>query len=390
MTQSKETRIPDEFGTESSSEPDRERTQIDYLVVGGGQAGLAVAYYLKQYGLDYLVAEAHPQIGDQWRHRWEGLSLFTPARYSTLPGSRLPLLSYTLPTRIDVADYLDAYALEHELNVRLNSRVIHLGRAELGARSRFVAQLADGTQLLAQRVIVAAGAYRTPKLPSFVEKFPSNLPYVHSSELRRTASWLSPDVQQHVLVVGAGASGHQLALLLAQQHRVTLAGKDPGYLPRLVLGLDVYDYLYGLGVLTWSNNSLIGRTLIERSTSGGEVRVGECVEESAKRNGIARTGRIDDYDPQTGDFVLGQGERVRDVTAVVLATGYDNRYEFIDLPGALDQAGRALHKRGYSPVEGLYYLGLHQMRRVGSSLIGTVGFDARELVAELAAQPIHL
>lgn len=345
----------------------------DTLIIGGGQAGLATAYEIGRRGGEALVLEAHDRPGDSWRHRWAGLRLFTPNRYNGLPGMPFPGRPYELPDRLAVADYLAAYAAAHGIAAETRARVTEVRR---GPGEGFVTTLADGRRFGSRHVVVAAGAYRTPRLPRFAERLPAGLPAAHSSEIGDPDTWLTGG-RQHVLVVGAGASGGQLAAALSRRHRVTLAGRDPGALPRRLLGRDVYDYLYGLGLMRLRVDGPLGRRLT-RSAGAGEVTVGASVAEVAATHGLGRLGRVDDY--REGGFVAG-ATRLTDVDAVVFATGYRNRYRFLRVDGALDEDGGARQVAGVSPVPGLYYVGLPLMRRISSSLLGGVGADAGAIAA---------
>ena len=343
----------------------------DTLIIGGGQAGLATAYEIGRRGGEALVLEAHATLGDNWRARWAGLRLFTPNRYNSLPGLRFPGAPYDLPDRLAVADYLGAYATTHGLAVELGARVT---RVVTDTEGGFLTETADGRHFTSRRVVIAAGAYRTPRLPSFAERLPPALPALHSSALSDPDAWL-PEAGRRVLVVGAGASGGQLAVALSRKHHVTLAGRDPGALPRRLLGRDVYDFLYGLGLMGLRVDGVLGRRLAGR-TDAGEIAVGPSVAQLAEAYGLTRVGRIDDY--VEGGFRTVDGEVIH-ADAVVFATGYRNRYDFLQVAGALDAEGRPLHRAGVSPVAGLYWVGLHLMRRISSSLLGGVGADARDI-----------
>src|SRR5919204_850710 len=98
--------------------------QFDTIVIGGGQAGLSVGYYLKRQGRPFVILDANERIGGSWRTRtWDSLRLFTPARYNGLPGWPFPASGWTYPTARETADYLEAYAKRFELPVRTRTRV---------------------------------------------------------------------------------------------------------------------------------------------------------------------------------------------------------------------------------------------------------------------------
>ena len=228
----------------------------DVVVIGAGQAGLAASYYLVRAGADYLTLEGLPRVGDGWRNRWEGLRLFTPNRYNGLPGTPFPGERYGLPTKDEVAEYLERYVTEHALHVRCNAEVTKAAYDSSG----WQLALASGEVLTCRHIVIAAGAYRTPRLPAFAKTLPAGIRTAHTSELRDPLSWLDTSGRR-ILVVGAGASGKQVAQLLSTKHDVTLAGNDPGHLPRRFLGRDVYDYLYGLRVLPLRVDSMAGKVL---------------------------------------------------------------------------------------------------------------------------------
>ncbi len=350
------------------------------LIIGAGQAGLAAAYYLQQAGLNYIALEAKPRVGDNWRDRWAGLRLFTPNRYNNLPGSRFPGGAYDLPDRLDAAEYLERYVAEQGLRVRTDALVLDVREH---SDETFSVRLADGERLRAENLIVAAGSYRTPHRPAWAASLPEAIPALHSSQIRDPAGWANALPEGEILVVGAGASGAQLAVELSAHRAVVLAGPDTGSLPRSVLGRDVYDFLYGLGILQTRTDRFAGRLLTRRSRVG-EVQVGASVGALAHANDIRRSGKITGQ--SEGVFATAEGEFLRGVSGVIFATGYANRYPFLaHVPGATNAAGEPVHGRGRSPVRGLWWMGLHLMRRLNSSLLGGVGRDAREIVEELRA-----
>src|SRR6059058_5360051 len=135
--------------------------KFDSIVIGGGQAGLAVGYYLKKDGRSFVILDANEQIGGSWRTRtWNSLRLFTPARYDGLPGWSFPASGWSYPTARETADYLEAYAARFDLPVRTRMPVDRLARAG----GRYLAECGE-QRLTADSVVVATGYYGVPSVP---------------------------------------------------------------------------------------------------------------------------------------------------------------------------------------------------------------------------------
>ena len=338
---------------------------FDTIVIGGGQAGLAAGMYLRQQGRSFVILEAGDQIGQSWRNRWDSLRLFTPVKFSGLPGMPFPGDDFYLPTKEEVADYLDSYARHFEMPIRLATRVNRLVRDG----SHLVASCGS-RNYSAERVIVATGAYSNPYTPDFASKLTSSVLQLHSSAYRNT-SQLPPD---EVLVVGAGNSGAEIAVEAAVAgRRVWLAGRDTGRIPADVLGK-----LFGGRPYWWmisrllSEGTPIGRKVKSIAMMRGTPLIGVKPGEIAEA-GVTRVPRITGV--SEGKPCLDDGRRL-DIAAVVWATGFRPDYSWIDLP-AFDAEGRPVHDRGVAKqVPGLYFLGLHFQYALTSSLLGGVGRDA--------------
>ena len=232
--------------------------RVGTVVVGAGQAGLAVGHELAARDLDVVVLDAGARVGDGWRRRWDSLQLFTPAAYSGLPGMLFPAPPSHLPDKDEVADYLERYAERFDLPVRLGTRVDRLGRDG----ERYVLR-AGPSRFEADHVVVATGPFQRPLVPDVAARLSPEVHHLHSCEYRNPLDL--PDGP--ALVVGAGNSGVQIALELARTRRVWLAGRETGRIPRRLLGRDVYDWLWPIfSHLTLDTR--LGRRLQARTRRG--------------------------------------------------------------------------------------------------------------------------
>ena len=341
---------------------------VDVIVVGAGQAGLAIGWYLARLGLRFLVLEASAELGRSWRSRWDSLTLFTPAQYDALPGMPFPAPADTYPTKEPVADYLRAYADAFRLPVRLNSRVTSLSRSGDG----FEVRTADET-FSARRVVVATGPFQIPFVPPAAGGLDSPVTQLHSADYRNPQAL--PDGP--VLVVGGGNSGLQIAEELSASRRVDVSiGTSPPMLPQRLAGRDLFWWLTRLGLMRVPAESRLGRRVQAR----GEFVIGTS-RRQLKRAGVTFRPRLVGADGRTVRFADGS---TLDVGVVVWATGYRSDYSWISVPGVV-RNGRVAHRRGVTDVPGLYFLGLSWQHTRGSALLGFLDEDARHIADRIAA-----
>jgi putative flavoprotein involved in K+ transport len=339
--------------------------QTEVIVVGGGQAGLAAGYYLSRAGIPFLILDAAPRLGESWRRRWDSLQLFTVARYSSLPGLDFPGDPEHFPGKDEVADYLEAYAREFELPVRLSSQVNSLEASNGGYRIETDCPYGLGPYE-ANQVIVATGAYQRPYVPALAEKLGSGVTQLHSAEYRNPEQ-----VAGDVLVVGAANSGAGIAEDLARSHKVYLSrGMPIPRLPRRILGKSLHFWGDRLGLIGAPLHSLRGRT------QRGDVLVGQSLRQLARRHGVELVGRSVEAE---GHAVRLEGGRTIDVDAVIWATGYRSDYSWIHIP-VFDERGVPRHRRGVTDSARLYFLGMKDQYSRGSSLIYWVKEDAAYIV----------
>ena len=342
---------------------------LDVVIVGGSQAGLAMAWHLAQQGLRFVVLEAAPELGHSWRSRWDSLKLFTPAQYDALPGMAFPAPADTYPTKDPVADYLQAYAKAFDLPVRLNAKVTELRPLDGGS---FEVRTADASYQ-ARQVVVATGPFQVPFVPPPAGSLDASVTQVHSADYRNPQAL----PEGPVLVVGGGNSGFQIAEELAATRTVDLsiATKYP-MLPQRRAGRDLFWWLTRLGLLRVTVDSRVGQRMSRREFIIGTNR------KRLERAGVRFRPRMVDADGRTVRFA--DHSLLEDVGVVVWATGYRSDYAWIHIPGVVRE-GHVVHQRGVSEVPGLYFLGLSWQHTRGSALLGFVNEDATYLAEQISS-----
>jgi putative flavoprotein involved in K+ transport len=349
-----------------SSEGSREH--LDVAVIGAGQAGLAIGYFLARQGRRFVILDGADSIGAAWRNRWDSLVLFTPRRYDGLPGLAFQGDPDGYPTRDEVIAYLEEYAATFELPIELERTVRSLTRQD----GRFLVEL-DDRRLEADQVVVATGPFQDPNVPAIAAQLSPDVFQTHSADYRRPGEVPSG----RVVVVGGGNTGFQIAKELSRTHDVQLAiGTRQTPLPQRLLGRDLFWWLTKLGLLEKTVDSRIGRRARHRDTL-----IGSRPRELERRYGVELTPRAVGASERTVRFADGNE---LDVDAVIWATGYRSDYSWIGLP-VLDGDGLPSHRRGVTEIPGLYFLGLSWQHTRGSALLGWVGDDAEFIARKIEA-----
>jgi putative flavoprotein involved in K+ transport len=344
-------------------------SSYEVVVVGAGQAGLAIGHFLRRQGRDFVIHERASQIAPAWRERWDSLTLFTPRRYSGLPGLPFPGDPDGYPTRDEVIAYLERYADTFDLPIELRSEVKELNPGDDG---RFRLDV-DGRTIAADQLVVATGPFQTPYGPKLAERLAGDVFQTHAVGYRRPDE-VPPGT---VLVVGGGNTGFQIAKELSATRKVVVSvGSRQTPLPQRLLGRDLFWWLTKARILDKTIESRLGRKLSTR-----ETLIGSSARELKKRYGVALKPRVVGADGRTVRFQDGSE---LEVDAVIWATGYRPDYSWIKLQ-VYDADGRLRHRRGVTDVPGLYFLGLTWQHTRGSALIGWVKDDA-EFIAEQIAE----
>jgi putative flavoprotein involved in K+ transport len=347
----------------------QQRRRFRVIVIGAGQAGLAVARQLVAADVDVIVLEREGRIGESWRRRWDSLRLFTAAELIGLPGLPFPGDKNAFPTKDEMAAYLERYAREMHVPVRVNTKVDSLERT---ARGYVVA--AGDRRFEADHVVVTTGPYQRPRTPGWAGDLHRSIVQIQSSDYRNPAQLPDGDV----LVVGAGNTGAELALEAAGAgHRVFLSGREVAQVPR-VLRLSNGRIFWFLATHVFTTGSPIGRRIAASFRAGHSGPIVRIRKEDLAKADIVRVARV--AGACNGRPQLEDG-RLLDVTTVLWCTGFTMDFSWIHLP-VFTPDGYPMHERGRVPAApGLYFVGLPLQRSLSSSTLVGVGRDAT-LVAD--------
>jgi putative flavoprotein involved in K+ transport len=407
--------------------------KIDTVIVGGGQAGLAMSYHLKRLGREHVVIE-RGRVGQSWRsERWDSLMFQFPSSSIQLPG-------YTYETddpngyvpKEAIVRFIEDYATRIGAPLRCGLRVNAL--CQSSSSDRLLVKTEQGSSFEAANVIVATGSFHLPQIPTFATSLPVQLFQIHSRDYRNP-SQLPPGA---VLVVGSGASGCQIAEELDHAGRkVYLSAGRYHKTPRRYRGRDIYWWFEVLGI--WHRPIALqpefrnlrfvvtgtggghdidlrrfaadGMTLLGRlrGFSDGKLQIAADLEDTLAQGDVwfaSLRKRMDDYAEENGmapsqDDVTEELARTlpprsqltteldpisEGITSVVWCSGFRYDFGWVKLP-VLNDAGEPLHQRGVTQYRGLYFLGLRRTNAISSALLAGVGSDAAFIAEHIAASP---
>ncbi|WP_405144377.1 NAD(P)/FAD-dependent oxidoreductase [Sphaerisporangium sp. NBC_01403] len=343
---------------------------MDTIIIGGGQSGLAAARTLLDAGLVPVILEAGDHATGSWPHYYDSLTLFSPARFSSLPGMPFPGDPDHYPHRDEAVDYLQRYADDLQVEIRTRTRVTSVEVDDAGG---FIVHTANGDQLPTAGVVAASGSFANPYVPVLPgqEGFTGHL--LHVADYRTPKQYAG----QRVVVVGAGNSAVQVGYELAEVATVTLATHQPvQFLPQRIGGQDIHHWLTTTGF-----DDLPPEWL-------AQIADGTLVMDTGRYQGALESGLINRRPMFTafdGDRVIWSDGTSESVDAVIFATGYRPQLDYLEPLGALD-AGLPKHVGGISvTTPGLVYVGLEFQRSFSSNTLRGVSRDATYVTAPLAA-----
>lgn len=408
---------------------------VDVAVIGAGQAGLAISYYLTRQTRTHVVLERHDNVGSAWRDgRWDSFALVTPNWTVRLPG--FPYCGNDpdgFMTRAEVVSHLEQYASSFEAPVRFGVTVTGVDPAPGG--SSYLVSTADGDILAAANVVVATGSFQFPRPTTLAGAFPPHIAHLHSN-LYRNPDGLPPGA---VLVVGSADTGCQIAEELSESGRqVYLCSGRSSRRPRRYRGKDAVFWTVTLGVFNQTADQLPdpsarfaanphltgkngGHTLsLHQFAQNGMVLLGRLLDVRGDsivlaqdlRDNLAFADKAsDDFKDNVDAFVRETGmdvpasqpdpiDQVRSdagenapetldlraagITSVVWANGYGFDYSWVHLP-VLDSWGYPIQQRGVTKFPGLYFLGMNLLHSRKSGVLFGVGEDAAHIASEIAS-----
>ena len=404
--------------------------EVETVVIGAGQAGLAMSYYLTRAAHPHVVLERAARVANAWRNqRWDSFTLVTPNFQVRMPGAEYDGPEpYGFMTLAQIVDYLDSYARRFELPVRCGIEVMGVERVDAGYRV-----LSSAGEFYCRSVVVATGMYQSPKIPPLAAGLPREVQQLHTMQYRNPAS-LVPGA---VLIVGTGQSGAQIAEELYQSGRqVYLSIGSAGRVPRRYRGRDISDWFTRLGMFDTRVQEL--KSPAQKFAANPQAS-GKNGGESLNLHQFARDGvhllgrlqgarggrvliapdlydtlaKIDEFEVEALQLVDGYITRsdlkappevvpqLRDgysqpvileldllaqgIANVLWATGYAFDYSLIHLP-VVDRDGYPVQTRGVTAFDGLYFLGMPWLHSRRSGLLFGVGDDAAFLAEQIDAR----
>lgn len=328
------------------------------IVIGAGHAGLAAGYYLKQQNINFTIIDSNMRVGDQWRNRFAGLTLFTPNALNRLPGYIEPTSKGRYQTKDEFADYLEQYSIHHQLPILLGQELIQITRRSNG---QFCIEL-TAQNLLANHIILATGPFKDIAVPQFSEQFTGVQLTINQLRQRELKN-------QRILVVGDGASGRQVSKNLSEHNIVTLAqGKKRNLLPETFLGVSSFSWLKWLGILRLPKAWTVAKWLKQRDPFPDT----QINDKAMRLCGIELMPKLTAFDQQA---IFANGEK-RSFDTVIWATGYRNKaISLIDEKNDSDSLN-----------DNIWPLGQAWQFNRASGLIYGAQFDAKIIVNEILRQ----
>ena len=340
----------------------------DYIIIGAGQAGLAMAYYLRCNNLNYIIVDSNQEVGAPWLKRWDSLKLFTPSEFNNLPGMDFPCKKGHYANKYEVANYLKDYVKKFNIPIAFNQKIKSVEKHE-----DHFELISEHRSFKAKNVIVATGPFHTPFTPPCHTKLGADIIQIHSEHYQNPSQLQDGDT----LVVGAGDSGVQILEEIAQTGRkVFFSGNtNISTIPQELFGKTLWWWFQKIGFLTVNKYSWIGKKL----SRGLQPIIGTDVKRLFKMPNVDCVGRTLDANLNN---IIFETKKVSSIKNIIWATGFKPNFKWIKSL-QLDEQGYPKNYRGISDIEGLYFIGLPWLYTRGSATLGGVKKDALYLTQHI-------
>ena len=338
---------------------------LDYVVIGGAQAGLSIAYHLQEQNKNFLIVDGEEQIGASWLNRWDSLKLFTPTEYNHLPGLKFKTPKNHYPTKFEVANYFKAYVKKFEIPVQFNTLITSVRKN----KKTFTIEYKDGI-IEAKNVVIATGPFHIPYTPPCHTKASQEILQIHSNYYKNANQLQNGDA----LVVGGGDSGYQILNEISKDSSRTVyfsGDTTVKSLPQQFLGKTLWWWFTVTGFLKYNKYSWIGKKI----NSSIQPVIGTDVKEILSRENVIPVGRTRDASDHK---IFFEKKKVSTIKNIIWATGYRPNFSWIE-GLELDADNYPKNYRGISNIKGLYFMGLPWMYTRGSATLGGVSKDAQFL-----------
>ncbi|RJS56629.1 oxidoreductase [Bacillus subtilis] len=343
----------------------------DTIVIGAGQAGISIGYYLKQSKQKFIILDKSDEVGESWKERYDSLVLFTSRMYSSLPGMHLEGKKHGFPSKEEIVAYLKKYVERFDIPIQLRTEVISVQKL----KNHFLIKT-NQQEYQAENLVIAAGPFHIPNIPSVSKDLADHIHQLHSSQYKHPKQL----VPGNALVVGGGNSGAQIAVELSKERVTYLACRNQLiYFPLVIGKRSIFWWFDKLRVLHASNTSILGKFIQKK----GDPIFGYELKHAIKQKEIILKKRVISGKQNE---VIFEDSSTLEVNNIIWATGFRNPLCWMKIEGVLDKEGRIIHHRGVSPVEGLYFIGLPWQHRRGSALLQGVGKDAEYIVKQMNAK----
>jgi putative flavoprotein involved in K+ transport len=336
----------------------------DFIIIGAAQAGLSMAYELKQQGKNYLVLDKEDEVGASWLKRWDSLTLFTPSEFNNLKGMDFPKPKGHYPDKYEVANYFKAYVEKFNIPIRFDTLVTEIQ----DKTDYFIIKHEEGFYE-AEQVIIATGPFHIPYTPPFHTKADSSIFQIHSDYYKNPSQLQDGKA----MVVGAGDSGYQILDEISDTDRVVYFSGDTDVktLPQEFLGKTLWWWFTKTGYLSFGKDSWLGKKISESK----QPVIGVDVKGILNKDNVIPVGKTVDAYQST---IVTEKAKLLDIKNIIWATGYRPKFDWIQ-GLELDKKGYPVHQRGVSNIDGLYFIGLPWLHTRASATLGGIKNDANYL-----------